>query len=269
MERFFVVILCFFSDLRIKNNGFIRIMNRYLEHQLDIEICATEVMSDVVEKCLEKNREALLTARHAIRSSAKRWLNAMPETLRSGENTVASSGALSRVRISCLKAAVKMASAELSIAGIVDMANSQFLRDYLPLMQKLHSAKSLFDTPVVLLTDALNGFQGAISPPSSDKDAVVDVDEEIMLPHRLFSAAQANFIMAGIMKTNDDPDAARTIADKFSQSMGPRRSSLTADDLRYLDAKYKLNGDSDTVGAGAALMAAIDLVEHFSSSSPC
>lgn len=244
-------------------------MNRYLEHQLDIEICATEVMSDVVEKCPEKNREGLLSTRHSIRSSAKRWLNAMPESLRSGENTVASSGALSRVRISCLKAAVKMASSELNIAGIVEMANSQFLRDYLPLMQKLHSAKSLFDTPVVLLADAQNSFQGAVSPPSLAKDVAVDAEEEIMLPHRLFSVDQANFIMAGIMKANDDPETTRAIADKFSRSMGPQRSSLTVDDLRYLDAKYKPNGDSDTVGAGTALLAAMDLAEHFSSASPC
>ncbi|MDO8728497.1 MAG: hypothetical protein Q7K26_01250 [bacterium] len=244
-------------------------MNRYIEHQLDIEICATEVMSDVVEKCPEKNREVLLSARHSIRSSAKRWLNGMPEPLRSGENTVASSAALSRVRISCLKAAVKMASSEQTIAAIVEMANSQFLRDYLPLMQKLHSAKSLFDTPIVLLTDAQDAFQGGKSPSGLVNETAVDVEDEIMLPHRLFSADQANFIVAGVMKSNDNPEAAKIIVDKFSRSMGPQRSSLTADDLRYLDSTYKLNGDSDTVGAGTALIAALDLVEHFSSSSPC
>lgn len=230
-------------------------MNQYLQHQLDIEICATEVMSDVVEKCPEPKRTGLLATRHLIRSTAKRWLNALPETLRSGENTVASSAALSRVRISCLKSAVKMASSDLDISGIVDLANSQFLRDYLPMMQKLHSAKSLFDTPVILLADAQQAFQGS-APPKINKDP--------LLPHHLFTVAQAKYIMNGIVESDEDIETARNIAEKFTLSTGPHGQPLTEDEIRYLDDKYRANKLPDDVGAGTAMIAAMDLIQYSS-----
>lgn len=252
-------------------------MNRYIQHQLLIEVCATEAMAEVVSKKIASDAPV---NRHSIRSSAKMWLNDMPAPLRDGENTVAASEALTTARIACLKAAAKMAAPDASMSSVIEVASSQFLRDYQPLMQKLANAKYLYDTPIVLLGGPqTNVFpapaprqsrpllqslsemdDGMVMPPSP----VVQMqnDSTHLLPHSIFTSDQAGFLMRHMQASqmsSENVGIAASVAHKFANSMSPEAAPLTIDDIQFLSDQYRTVTGPDAFHVGTALNNAFTL----------